>query len=711
MNQTDQEAHAEPAREYPAPDEASLWVVRPQVPVEDQYPPKIQFSYERGDDGKHILAGDLVVLIGDNDTVTGVGHFGDLEVEGDSDWIASIDPYTPTDDLAVGDVLGLPGDFAEKGFAEVADPLNALQSLEEHGVVRLGTMPMVQPRPTDFEAKLAPEIEAVINAGKPGYAWSDVDALIENELGLPKRDSASGHKIGGTRIKQAGGSSRGANVLKEGPGKRPDVYFVVLKDGYPLSSFFEIAVRDMEDNPGAFDVVAVIEKVTGVWRVTNALAIRPSDAAEKVKNAFPLVEEVEFLSTLSAPTPVQIIPPTQDALTELLAEVRETALSEGLVLSATTLSDAVSCCLASQFVLFAGPSGTGKSTLARLLGRYFTHPRAFSVIEARRQWLGPEDVVGYFSPLAKRYLATSHTGQLVALDAGSVDEHEGDLAPPSPILLIEEANLSPMDGYAPALIHGLSSPSVEVISWDLYPAERTDPKHAEVDELVIDQPPRVNLFPFPRVFGTINIDATAVAPARKVAGRAAVIIMEALQAPTAQQILSSVGSVLADDEAESWRGEGAGHLQDPAVILTSTDEAELEKLAAELAVLLDEALYSDDFEATQRNLVRSLIYMAYYVRVAADLTVVTEDDAQMDKELLLRRIAAENALLHFVLPTLSPDVFNHAVNKLATAELAPESNNPDVLGGMLRSRIDRLASRLSEMGGLAGVVDFWTALS
>ena len=67
--------------------------------------------------------------------------------------------------------------------------------------------------------------------------------------------------------------------------------------------------------------------------------------------------------------------------------------------------------------------------------------------------------------------------------------------------------------------------------------------------------------PYPRVIGTINVDTTAPAPARKVVARSSVILLKP-EALTVGALVNLFGQE--QESSDAWHGEGAPWLGDPA---------------------------------------------------------------------------------------------------------------------------------------------------
>jgi hypothetical protein len=109
---------------------------------------------------------------------------------------------------------------------------------------------------------------------------------------------------------------------------------------------------------------------------------------------------------------------------------------------------------------------------------------------------------------------------------------------------------------------------------------------------------------------------------------------------------------------------------------------------------------------SRRDMLRCLLYGSYFLSLV-DPATAGVPAAQ------LPQLAAENALLHFVLPTLPVERFGSAVNALLDGpySLTETAVSDDALGGLLKSRLVRLHEATDSTLGFGDTVDFWSALS
>lgn len=364
-----------------------------------------------------------------------------------------------------------------------------------------------------------------------------------------------------------------------------------------------------------------------------------------------------------------------DELAPLPKEFSDFLMTRGLVYDPLTQVDMLASVLGSQFLLFAGPSGTGKSTAARVLADFFV-PRACSgVIDARPAWTSSEDVAGQFSAFAGSYVEGPGTQTLISLHGSNL----------TTVLTVEEANLSPMEAYLGPLITAASAVSFEQMRWPLHKASASASAGVPADIL---------LGAWPRFFGTVNVDSTAEAPAPKVSGRACVVLLEPSEVDVALSSTAAInaapgtaatppGGVVLGDPRSAWT----------SYALSGETDMVVDALKPLLAVL--EASAGRGLNVVSpRDVQRCVVFMSWHFQLL--------EASQASGLLGFADIAtsAENAVMHYVLPGLSAEQFGRAVEPLR-ATATP--------GGLLERRLSRLTSSGESIFGVAP--DFWASLS
>jgi len=348
----------------------------------------------------------------------------------------------------------------------------------------------------------------------------------------------------------------------------------------------------------------------------------------------------------------------------------------GLVYDPQAQVDMLASAVACQFVLFAGPSGTGKSTAAKVLAEFLAPTSRHATLDARPAWTASEDVAGQYSAFTDQYVAGPFTADLVRLDGGTG----------TPVVIVEEANLSPIEAYAGPVITAASSIAFERLPWVL---------HNQPPGGKSGIPAEVLLGPWPRVFGTVNVDSTADAPAPKVSGRACVVLLEPPDVDTALKSTDAItpspamahagppGQHLFGDPTKAW----ASYL-----VAGKTDRFS-DALKPLLTVLADSAGRKSNL-VSPRDVQRCVVFMSWHAPLAEAAVAAKLLASSNDTE------SAENSLLHFVLPGLSSEQFGRALMPLLNAA------TPD---GLLARRLTKLAAGGESLFGVSP--DFWASLS
>lgn len=342
------------------------------------------------------------------------------------------------------------------------------------------------------------------------------------------------------------------------------------------------------------------------------------------------------------------------------------------------LVDLLAATLSSQFVIMAGPSGTGKSLMASALAAFFAPADRRCRLESSRLLAKPQEFLGYYSHLAgETFVAYDQLLTLLDVTKAETDS--------PPVVTIEEANLSPMEGYLSPLVHGMGALQAETLPIRLH----TQPDAVKSQSPNHKVPALLELQPYPRVFATINVDADSPAPARKVVSRACVVLLDT---PSFETALAAADS-LVHPSVEEANGPASALIGRPTIAFdryARSGSDVYQQAMAERAESLRTALGVDVI--AHRQLQRSLMYMAWFVELHG-----TPEPEQGHPVV---EAAADNALLHFVLPSLPAAQFEHALDALNTGSRA----------GVLAQRLKRLRGIVSEHQ-FGPPPDFWGALS
>jgi hypothetical protein len=369
--------------------------------------------------------------------------------------------------------------------------------------------------------------------------------------------------------------------------------------------------------------------------------------------------------------PVESIQGLADDFTRFLAHY-------GVVVgSYEEVLDLLAATLSSQLLIMAGPSGSGKSLMASALSAFFAPKSRRCRLEAARLLAKREEFFGYFSYLAEStFVAYDPLVELLKITAA-------DTGTPA-CVIIEEANLSPIEGYLSPLVHGLGGPQAEHVEIALH-SQEGDVK-SQVHDLSI--PRQLSLTPFPRFFATINVDADSPAPARKVVSRSCVVLLE----PPSFDVALAATASLVHPSVETADGPAAALIGRPAAAharYVATGSDFLEQALNQRAELLRSVLGVEVIGP--RQVLHVLMYMAWYLELAGITDIENSEEAVA--------VAVDNALLHFVLPSLPAAQFGKAVNPLAESAT-----------GLLRDRLERLTKALAAQH-FGPPPDFWGALS
>lgn len=160
--------------------------------------------------------------------------------------------------------------------------------------------------------------------------------------------------------------------------------------------------------------------------------------------------------------------------------------------------------------LFAGLPGTGKTSLVRLLMNILSPQDRNREIAVGRGWTSQKDLIGFFNPLSKKFHSSSTNLHSLLKQLDWERTENTFLDSPLSYVLLDEANLSPMEHYW-SVFYNLT---------DSYACEESSLKINLGDTEIIEYSNNM------RFIGTINYDQTTEELSPRVIDRANIIRMD-----------------------------------------------------------------------------------------------------------------------------------------------------------------------------------------
>jgi hypothetical protein len=194
-------------------------------------------------------------------------------------------------------------------------------------------------------------------------------------------------------------------------------------------------------------------------------------------------------------------------VSEEIDELRAYLERRGHLISVDELTSLLLLIASRGWTILAGPSGTGKSRIIRLLAEAFESP--LIDVQVKRNWTGSDEVLGYYSETARQWVPGPLYSALI--DA----ENTSALC----FVRFDEMNLAPPEYYVAELLSAGES-------WELQGGKL-------VSAAIQLQPsPKENAPKPPRLtnsvllFGTLNVDETTQPLSPKMLDRSSVVTFE-----------------------------------------------------------------------------------------------------------------------------------------------------------------------------------------
>lgn len=194
---------------------------------------------------------------------------------------------------------------------------------------------------------------------------------------------------------------------------------------------------------------------------------------------------------------------TEDIREDLIDTVLDSLNKQGRKTDYATAANILTTISQCQFTLFSGLPGTGKTSLAKMLGNSLGLGNRFLNIPVARGWTSSRDILGFYNALSQSFSPAS-TGlyELIQHLSSEIDDNKD---PAASIILLDEFNLSQPEHYF--------SPFLEM----------ADPESKRV--LTTGNPDKAyfNIPDYLRFLGTINQDESVQSLTPRLLDRAAIV--------------------------------------------------------------------------------------------------------------------------------------------------------------------------------------------
>lgn len=193
----------------------------------------------------------------------------------------------------------------------------------------------------------------------------------------------------------------------------------------------------------------------------------------------------------------------EDIREDFIDTVLENLNKQGRKTDYATAANILTTISQCQFTLFSGLPGTGKTSLAKMLGNCLGLKNRFLNIPVARGWTSSRDIIGFYNALSQSF-SPAATGLYELIQHLNYELEENRDAAPS-IILLDEFNLSQPEHYF--------SPFLEM----------ADPESKRVLNTGNPDKAYLNIPDYLRFLGTINQDESVQALTPRLLDRAAII--------------------------------------------------------------------------------------------------------------------------------------------------------------------------------------------
>ncbi|CAM3147632.1 AAA family ATPase [Vibrio rarus] len=290
-----------------------------------------------------------------------------------------------------------------------------------------------------------------------------------------------------------------------------------------------------------------------------------------------------------------------DAMESTLSKYNRNLSREQVVNLVVTLAQ-------SQFTIFAGLPGSGKTSLVKIIGKAMQLGNRQHTIPVAKAWTSTKDILGYYNGLSGSY-HPAPTGLWGLLNSVQGEQPENSLPV---LLLLDEMNLSSPEHYFSSFLDLADNESDRVI-YTGHPEQQ----HLHVPEHF-------------KFIGTINQDETVQSLSPRMLDRAAVILFDGFN--TDSKLSKEIDLLLPKHPAKDW------------LDLFSAKGANLPGNINSALKAISDCISINSSELGQRHIIshRKIKQIHAYIEVASSLLIDFDDFISLDY-----------AIAQYILPMIS----------------------------------------------------------